>query len=442
VNDGHTRSALHRIVEVMQRAFASLRLEPGELQVERWAVGVHRALASRAREFHTHYHVLEMVSGVDADPLECLSALYHDVVYVQVDLGVPERFEALLKGYLSKGENGWRLLPTTDAAASDVYQVFGRKPGDVLTSGAGLNEMASALVAAKDLESVLSRSQSMAIAACIEATIPFREKVGERLAQRLTDMGVSADERQVMVERAIRLANRDVSNFAEDDPARFLDNTWKLLPETNPSLHTPEAYSVKEYRIALQKMERFLSGLLPERVFQRWGASPSPAEYNRLISNARTNIALACRYLRARLYSTAVLEAFADETGGDAPIEYFLGGFTDDAARTPKRLEQLLGDLVLQSSPLDPVLRRLLGGGRSTHTSFDISPSPLAAVLAEALGEDVVMQGFELACHMWDGGVTPKEFLREQPAPTMKALATAVGQIAETRKTALATVIP
>ena len=55
--------------------------------------------------------------------------------------------------------------------------------------------------------------------------------------------------------RAVRVGNRDVENFSDNDAARFLDNTWKLLPESNPALHSPMVYTVRDYRIALQKME-------------------------------------------------------------------------------------------------------------------------------------------------------------------------------------------
>jgi hypothetical protein len=360
---------------------------------------------------------------------------------VQVDLGVPQRFEALLRHFFRKEDSGWRILPTSDTVALDVLKVFGRSAGEVLTANSGLNELASALVASKDLEPVLRPLHRIAIAACIEATIPFREKVGERLSQRLTAVPLNEEETSTVVERAIRLANRDVSNFAEDDPARFLDNTWKLLPETNPSLHTPEAYSVTEYRVALQKMERFLSSLRPERVFQKWGGVPTAERYAQLLATTTRNIALAVRYLRARLYSTAVLEAIAELTGGDAPIEYFLGGLTEENGRPPRRLEHLLMHLTASTTPLDPLLRRLLIGGRSTNSSFDLSPSPLAAVLTENLGEQVVMTGFDLASRMWAGSVSATDFLREQPRPTIQAVIDAVAQIAETRREALSHVL-
>src|SRR6202012_3888745 len=81
--------------------------------------------------------------------------------------------------------------------------------------------------------------------------------------------------------RAVRVGNRDVENFAENDPARFLDNTWKLLPESNPALHSPMVYTVRDYRIALQKMEAFLAWLPAERVFHTWAEGPGAQVHDR-----------------------------------------------------------------------------------------------------------------------------------------------------------------
>jgi len=53
---------------------------------------------------------------------------------------------------------------------------------------------------------------------------------------------------------AVVFANRDVDSFAEKDASVFLDGTWKLLPETNVALRSGRIYSIKDYRLALQKM--------------------------------------------------------------------------------------------------------------------------------------------------------------------------------------------
>lgn len=435
-------SPVHRIISTFSRAVEALGLGVPPLFIEKWAVAVHQALSSRAREFHTHQHVLDLVR--DADAIETLAALYHDIVYVQVDLDVPTHYAALLRPLVARDDttpHGWKLLPHTgeDPTARDVLHLFGRRPGEVLTPFTGLNELASGFVAAKELEGVLTREQLLAVVACIEASIPFRDGEAVALRDRLKALGLGDEEVGVMVRRATRLSNNDVGNFADPDPARFLDNTWKLLPETNPSLHTPTTYSIKDYRVALMKMERFLSTLPPERVFHTWGGEPAKPEHDRRIAAAARNIDLAVRYMRCKLYSSSIIEALAAESGGDGPLPYFLGGTPDGSGVPMKRLEQFLPvPTPMREGQRDDVLRGLLLGGRTTSSSFDIAPSPVADYLYVALGEQRLMKGFEEARTMWDGTHASRVFLSLQPREPVQVIANAVCEMAPTRAAAIA----
>lgn len=423
---------MHRIIDALHGAVQGLGLGVPPLFVEKWGVAVHQALSSRAREFHTHQHVLDLI--VEADPIETIAALYHDIVYVQVDLGVPPHYEEILLPLISREKDGWRILPHAgvDPTAKLVLDVFGHQPGQVLTPYNGLNELASGLVAAKEFEGVFSNEQQLALAACIEATIPFRPPEKLQLEQRLGALGVPEAERVEMVRRAVRLANNDVGNFAEADPAKFLDNTWKLLPETNPTLHTPITYTVVEYRVALLKMEGFLAGLPAARVFRTQVGEPAPQVHQARVDAAARNIALAVRHMRCKLYSTAVLEALAVESGGDAPIDLFMGGLGDLNGQRMRRIEQFLPRPEPRS--VDPVLQGLLEAGRLNASAFDLSPSPLASFLHLALGEDAMMQGVALAREWWAGRSTARSFLEAQPVVTTSAIAAAGAHITDTRR--------
>ena len=139
-------------------------------------------------------------------------------------------------------------------------------------------------MAAKSLEPFLPASTIAEIAACIEATIPFRpvspsglsaiELLYQRLvsANRDFNLGWSDSQTVEIVKRAVRLANRDVENFASPNSSNFLDNTWNLMPETNHELTNVNSYTVAGYRRSLQKMEGFLNFLKPELVFQQFMA--------------------------------------------------------------------------------------------------------------------------------------------------------------------------
>jgi hypothetical protein len=435
MSDGLGRTAVHRLIAALSSATRDLGLGVPPLFVERWGVALHQALSSSAREFHSSEHVLSLVNP--KDPLETIAALYHDTVYVQVDFGVPQHFSFLLAPLIAKEEGGWRILSHagSNRTTRDVLDVFGRGVGSVMTPLTGLNELASALVVAKELDGVLSREQQVAVAACIEATIPFRDGSSDGLLDRIVSLGIERGQAVAMVRRATRLSNNDVGNFALADPAEFLDNTWKLLPETNPSLHTPEAYGITDYRVALQKMEEFLSQLKAESVFRNWGGEPGDAEHERRVEAARRNISLAVRYLRCKLFAVGMIEALAVESGGDAPLDYFMGGLPDADGPPMKRIEQFLPSVAEITG--DPVLGALLHGGRTTPSSFDLSPSPLARLFFSALGEAALTSGVEDAKRWWARTSTAREFLHKQPRAMTIALAEAAACIAETRAEAL-----
>lgn len=433
-----SRSPVHEIVHCLWQALEALGVKVHLGDIERWGFVIHAALSAPGREFHNHRHVLEIVR--DADPLEALAALYHDAVYMQVDKGVPAAMAQTLDLLIAEEKGGWRILPAAgEGPAKDVLAVFDKRVGDLVTLGAGLNELASAMVAVMHLAPVLERSQRIAIAACIEQTVPFRPDPCGQLAKRLDSLGITGAELRTTMTRAVRLGNRDVENFGEANPARFLDNTWKLLPESNPSLHSPMVYTVREYRIALHKMEAFLSWLPAERVFHTWGGEPEAETYKGMVARVTTNLELAVRYLRAKLYSIAMVEAIADITGGDVPLDYFMGGGKSPSRPEMRRIEQFLPEIpeVGRRADLDPPLHRLLAEGRASESSFDISPSPLGAFLHVSIGEAAMMDGVADAKRWWNGEITALEFLSGQDPEPVLAILTAAAEIVETRKVQL-----
>jgi hypothetical protein len=424
------RSPVHEIVSVLWTALNALRVDASTADIEHWAFSIHGALSAPGREYHNHDHVIEIAKA--DDPLEVIAALYHDAVYIQVDLGPPRSMAAELAHVIEELDTGWRILPTADA---DVLAVFGRKVGDVVTPATALNELASALVASIQLARALDREQRIAIAACIEQTIPFRDNPVPELHGRLAALGFAGATLESLVTRALRLGNRDVENFADNDAARFLDNTWKLLPESNPALQLPTVYTVRDYRVALHKMEGFLAHLRADRVFHSYGDEPGAAVHARRVARTTGNLELAVRYLRAKLYSIALVEAIAEATGGDVPLDYFMGGMkhTQRANGDSKRIEQFLPHLGSQKD-LDPPLNRLLSEGRTSSSSFDTGPSPIGAFLMNTVGEAPMLAGVEQAKRWWGGGHDVGGFIASQPAKPIAAIARAAGHIMETRR--------
>jgi hypothetical protein len=441
------RAELHAIIEVFSKAIEGLGKRTTPAVLERWGLVVHRAMTGTARMFHTNSHVFNLARG--ADPIETLAALFHDVVYLQVDQGLPKILEPQVLPYLSFEGGGVRVRSfdlAAEPAAALVLAIFGVEAGATLSVFNGANELASALVAAYELGKVISPRDLAEVSACIEATIPFRGKDAqgngplERLDARLAaldverSLGLGEAEREKAVQRAVWVANRDVENFADPDVGQFLDNTWKLLPETNPSLRQADVYSVSEYRTALQKMEGFLSGLPAERVFHNFHGVPDEAAFAALRSRAAINLDLSTRYLRLKLLAIAHVEGLALATGGDAPLELFMGGLRESS----DRLEQFLPTPPnTQPTDVHPTLWALVDKGRAGESDFDLKQAPLATFLYRHLGESGVPGAVEQARRFFKGEIDGAGFLRTQKPELVKSIAEAASHLVSTRREAL-----
>lgn len=426
------RSPVHELVNALWRALHDLGSTADTYDIECWGFSIHSALSAPGREYHNHDHVVDLLA--DGDPLEKIAALYHDAVYMQVDQGPPPAMKAELDTVLGPAPDGYRVLPAAaNPITSDVLAVFDRQVNDIVTPTTGLNEFASALVASIQLHDALDREQRIAVVACIEQTIPFRVDPISGLRARLEALGLTGDLLEQTMCRAVRLGNRDIDNFADNDPARFLDTTWKLLPESNPALYSPMVYTVRDYRMALQKMEAFLAWLPADRVFHSYSRpgwqEPKPEIHARRVARTAGNLELAVRYLRAKLYSISLVEAIAEVTGGDVPLAYFMGA----KEQQTRRIEQYLPTLST-AEDLDPPLHKLLAEGRASESSFDTGPSPLGAFLHRVVGEGDVMKHVEAAKRCWGGGMEPLEFLLAQPAKPVAAIVRAAANIIETRR--------
>jgi hypothetical protein len=155
-----------------------------------------------------------------------------------------------------------------------------------------------------------------------------------------------------------------------------------------------------------------------------------------MVARTTANLDLAVRYLRAKLYSIAMVEAIADITGGDVPLDYFMGGGKSPTRPAMRRIEQFLPELG-DRVDLDPPLHRLLAEGRASESSFDISPSPLGAFLHSSIGEAAMMAGVAEAKRWWNGEITALAFLTAQDPESVTAILLAAAEVVETRRAAL-----
>ncbi len=419
-------------------------------EVERVAIMINEAMSAQARSFHTPAHVFDLVDP--GNPHTTLAALFHDLVYHQVDHGFTSRIAELVEADIERRDGALWLRPRVasgDRQIALAMSVFGLSPGQRLDPYGGMNEFLSALVMLRELGAAVKEADLALAVGCIEQTIPFRgpdtrgrtpaQRLEERLieANRALGLGLSEERIQEGAGWAVGFANRDVANFAEEDVGRFLDNTWKLLPESNPALRTQGVYSIRSYRAALQGMEGFLRALDPRTIFACHREVPSAAEHARMEQRAERNVAAAREYLGVKLLAAAVLEALAEISGGDAPIAYFMGEL--DVKEKGGRLEDYLpfrsskSAALPQGRQLDPTLHGLLAKGRASASLFDLQNSPLALFIGESVGTDGVFESLAAARRMFAGEIVPRAFLQSLPGGVVAAIAEACARMAFAR---------
>jgi len=405
------------------------------------------------RYFHTSEHIFEV--GGSVDPIEVLAALFHDLVYVQVDQGVSFNISSALCPFVKEVRSQLVIRDETELPDDAMYQlvasVFGFIPGKTLSPFGGQNEFLSAVIAAKSLEPFLPVSTIAEITACIEATIPFRSvspsglSAIELLHQRLITinrdfhLGWSHAEIVEIVKRSVRLANRDVENFASPNSSNFLDNTWNLMPETNHELTNVNSYTVAGYRKSLQKMEGFLNCLKPELVFQQFMQEPDDETYANLIARTRKNIEVAKLYLGVKLITIAILEALSYRLGRDIPLSTMMGELRAPGFKTSV-LEDYLPNRQI-AYPLESQLQRevldLLEIGRNQESRYDIKNSPVSTFIIKSIGFAETENFLKKAQDFFAGHISSEEFLSYCSPDVIETISSGVMKLFDSRKAAL-----
>lgn len=432
---------INRLITLLHQSLHDLGARASMADAEDLAMVVQRCMGVPSRAYHDTRHVLTLCENASA--VQVLAAMFHDTVYIQLDGSLPAPLRTTLADVIETRDGQPCLtstLPTESRIAGTpdplplVAALFGMRSGQALPAFGGMNEFLSAVAGARLLAPLLPTVTLVHIAACIEATIPFRadDAAGHSALQRLhtrllpvlqaTPIGLDSEAARelanTMVADALALANRDVAGFAEPEPSVFLSQTWLLLEESNKPLAALGLYTIQEYRSALQRMDVFLAHLNPASVFQHYAQAPNAATLRQLTGMARANIGFAVRYLRAKLLAMAILEALALSTGGDAPIAMFLGEFS------PAEPLGAAGSLPVAAvhPACDPSMLQVLTLGRSRSSAADLTASPTAAFIYRALGEDGLAHQWGHASDFFDGKCSANTFLRAWPRAILAPL--------------------
>jgi len=416
---------INRFIQLMVSALEGLEAQVSMAQAEQLAMVVHSSMESPRRRYHCSAHALYMCEGMA--PRQVLAALFHDVVYYQLDNGFPPRVTNLLQPLvgLQGADLVLRKSIAEDPAMQLCLEIFGFQAGQVLPLFKGLNEFLSAVVAVRLLEPFLKPADLIAVVACIEATVPFRppEADGRDSAMLLAGrvrvqgqqrLGLAGEELGAFVasvmREAVGVGNRDVSGFAEQHPGKFLSGTWLLIEESNAPLAAVGVYTLQDYRQALSRMHDFLQRLQAERVFQHYAGIPSVDEYQQLVHAADTNLRFAVSFLQLKIVSIAIVEALAMETGGNCPVSMFLGDIRSTGEQ-PERVENYL-PTGPDTPDLDPQLLQVLEVGRPGDISNDLAVSPLTAFIYRSLGHEGSATAFANSLRMAQGAMPPLAFLQ------------------------------
>ena len=447
-------NAINRLIALFTQAFDALGAAVPIGRVEALAALLSRSMDHRGRAYHTSRHVIQLAAG--QPPVAVLAALFHDLVYVQLDGGFPA--DRALSAYLSERLRGqpdgsFRLdlaAHPDDASLALAAGLFGLEDGQRLSPAGGVNEFASGLAALLLIGDLLPVAEQMSLLACIEATIPFRganplgEGLGDQLYRRWLAIArshapaLTPDEARERVAVAVRFANADVAGFAEPEAAAFLADTWLLIVESNAGLAAESVFTVREYRQAVLRMANFLTSLNPEHVFHAYAGEPDAREMASLQAAARANLGFACRYLGAKQVSMAIVEALALLSGGDCPVALLLGHFGQGeyADTEAGRIEDFL-PAVAQSADSDPLMAGVLADGRMDALGNNFIQSPYTAYCYRVLGETGVQYMLAQARRFFAGELTPEDYLAALPAGMAADVARACGAMAASRRPAL-----
>lgn len=446
-------ATINRLIILFDEAFQALSAQVSMPEVERLAILIQSAMSGKKRAFHTTKHVLHLSEGMK--PAQVLAALFHDVVYCQLDGGLSPQTATLLDG-VTHSENGTLLLQEIkpdDKAVALCVDVFGFTPGQILPPQRGMNEFLSAALAARLLQRHLNDAQLIAMFACIEMTIPFRapDENGQTAAQALAKRihaccsrhaaEPSLSEQQTssfvktVVTDAVMFANRDLSGFTAANPGRCLSNTLLLIEESMSHFAALSFCSIQEYRGALMRMDTFLRKLNPEYVCQSHDNHPDAATLSDMVAAVKKNIAFSRDYLAAILTSMAIVEALALSTGVDCPIGIFLGD-SAHADGGPDQIEELLPPAPI-GQPANAELVSLFENDHILESINDLTASPLTEFVYQSLGQQGTRQALAQAQRMFDGQTSPLGFLQTLDRDMVRATLRACAEISVSRKEAL-----
>lgn len=441
-----------RCLEKLKWATEKLQVEVQSEKLAEIAELIVQPMISPWRYFHTPDHIFEV--GGSQDAIEVLAALFHDVVYMQIDHSVNFNLSYYITPYIKEVQGKLKIREKNELPKDNIFEIiasiFGFVSGQFLLPFGGQNEFMSAVVAAKAMETFLTPKHLLKIIACIEASIPFQPisesglTATERLYQRLREtnnkwnINLTDAELYQTIKKSVRLSNRDVIGFGSPSSI-FLDNTWNLLPETNHNLINGNSYTISEYRIALEKTEGFIKSLNPDLIFRRFDGEPDEKTYISWVNQAKKNLEIAKIYLGSKIFTLGFIEALSMRLGLNIPLSTMIGELPTQGL-DPAHLESFLPDIHNPYQPKNNLEREvltLLADGRCQNAAYDMRNSPLSTFIVRYIGFEEVKKQRERIKELFQKSISPEDFIDGCNEDLVKMIIDGILELFESRKQAI-----
>ena len=123
---------IQNLIGVLEQAFKKLNTDVFVRDIEDLAITIHKTLSVETRRFHTPEHILSLTDP--SAPIRSLAALFHDLVYYQIDRGFPSPVYAIVAPYLLETDNGTLIVDNTvaDRSFELLRDMFAIPPGPSL----------------------------------------------------------------------------------------------------------------------------------------------------------------------------------------------------------------------------------------------------------------------------------------------------------------------
>lgn len=381
-------------------AFSRLGRPIANSDAEKLACFLLKTMGSESRDYHRPEHPLDVSKRLL--PVGQLAALFHDIVYVQVDPTwgktvsdilypfIPTNtFSVNVKGALNHVVDPWHRI---------IVSIFGFENETDLVPMKGINEFLSALVFYHSMKSHLNPEELLRGIACIEGTIPFRKvdsdgrSPSDRLSTKIEGVLKSSEgrffPRQIDIELIIsecrRIIENDLSSFGAETPSEFISNSWNVMIENNPPLRNNYFY-LSDYRKAIFGTLGFYMSLDPKNLYWTNPKTIDPFHED-LIKRTEFNLKFATEYMKAIANAVCLSEAIALKSGGDVPFELFFGPRKKSRTHNPVTLDTLINlpETINGSTPSSinqNDVYQILRNGREFRSRFDHKTSVLSAFI-------------------------------------------------------------